>query len=324
VRVHEAILARQKLPRRLVTKRIWTSGSRHRGVRALSRAQRHGNPQVLPARLAQGTEEALLWSAWTSPEALEIRRRGRSRAAVLERLYGGLPGRDRATAAKHAPWYVVPADNKCSRGSSSPPRSSRRWRKLDLAYPKIDAATEIGTHRGARGAPEGKVAAPGPPPGHALARGQEPVASVVVPLWCTAPSSAPLSAPVECPRLRRPPRSDPMTDLGKQLSRTPRPVRQDRAALPEARANRAAAVHRARAERLREARRRPRVQADVPWDIWTDWSRYAVDVAQRSTLFWTRSGSAATSISSTRGPASRRCCTSITRSCSTRAPLTSR
>ena len=47
----------------------------------------------------------------------------------------------RATAAKHAPWYVVPADNKWFTRLVVAAAVVEALGKLDLAYPRIDAAT---------------------------------------------------------------------------------------------------------------------------------------------------------------------------------------
>jgi hypothetical protein len=48
----------------------------------------------------------------------------------------------RATAAKHAPWYVVPADNKWFTRLVVAAAIVEALEKLDLEYPQIDAATK--------------------------------------------------------------------------------------------------------------------------------------------------------------------------------------
>ena len=45
-----------------------------------------------------------------------------------------------ATASKHAPWYVVPADNKWFSRLLVAAAIVEAMASLDLAYPKIDAA----------------------------------------------------------------------------------------------------------------------------------------------------------------------------------------
>jgi polyphosphate kinase 2 (PPK2 family) len=46
----------------------------------------------------------------------------------------------RSTASKHAPWYVVPADNKWFTRLVVAAAIVEALEKLDLAYPKVDAA----------------------------------------------------------------------------------------------------------------------------------------------------------------------------------------
>ncbi len=77
-----------------------------------------------------------------------------------------------------------------------------------------------------------------------------------------------------------------MTDLGKQLSRTHdlsgkvAQLFQKRAQTAQQRFSER--VQNAYAKHIADLVSKPM----SPWDIWTDWSRYAVDFAQRSTLFW--------------------------------------
>ena len=47
----------------------------------------------------------------------------------------------RATATKHAPWYVVPADNKWYTRLVVAAAIVEAMERLDLAYPVIDAST---------------------------------------------------------------------------------------------------------------------------------------------------------------------------------------
>ena len=46
----------------------------------------------------------------------------------------------RATASKHAPWFVVPADNKWFTRLVVAAAIVEALENLDLAYPKVDAA----------------------------------------------------------------------------------------------------------------------------------------------------------------------------------------
>ena len=46
----------------------------------------------------------------------------------------------RATAARHAPWYVVPADNKWFTRLVVVGAIVHALERMDLAYPQVDAA----------------------------------------------------------------------------------------------------------------------------------------------------------------------------------------
>ena len=73
VRVHQEYLARQKLPPALVTRSIWQD--RYEDIaqrRAVPRAQRRPDPQVLPARLEEGAEEALPRASRQPRQELEV------------------------------------------------------------------------------------------------------------------------------------------------------------------------------------------------------------------------------------------------------------
>jgi pimeloyl-ACP methyl ester carboxylesterase len=77
-----------------------------------------------------------------------------------------------------------------------------------------------------------------------------------------------------------------MPDPGRQLART-YDISTKVARLFQARAKRAQErfaerVQKAYGEYVAELTERP----TTPWDIWTDWYRYSVDLAQRSVLFW--------------------------------------
>ncbi len=46
----------------------------------------------------------------------------------------------RNTATKHAPWYVIPADNKWFTHLTVSAAIAQTLEELDLSYPKVDAA----------------------------------------------------------------------------------------------------------------------------------------------------------------------------------------
>ena len=113
VRVHKAILERQKLPKRLVTKKIWKE--RFEDIRAF---------EIYMARQGYIILKFFLHVSKKEQKERFLARLDRpeknwkfSKADVEERRHWGDYQRAyqdliRGTAAPHAPWYVVPADRK--------------------------------------------------------------------------------------------------------------------------------------------------------------------------------------------------------------------
>ena len=100
--------------RRSSTKRIWKE--RYEDIAAYERyLARNGvaDPEVLPARLEGRAEEALPRADRRAREELEVlaRRTSKERAHWKEYM-AAYEDMIRATAAPHAPWFVVPADKK--------------------------------------------------------------------------------------------------------------------------------------------------------------------------------------------------------------------
>jgi PPK2 family polyphosphate:nucleotide phosphotransferase len=143
VRVHEAILARQKVPRRLVTKRIWDE--RLEDIAAFERYLARNGTVILKFFLHVSRKE----QKKRFMERLDQPEKHWKFAAgdVHERQYwddymAAYEDAIRATAAKHAPWFVVPADNKWFTRLVVAAAIVEALEGLDLAYPKIDAATK--------------------------------------------------------------------------------------------------------------------------------------------------------------------------------------
>jgi polyphosphate kinase 2 (PPK2 family) len=141
VRVHEAILARQKLPPELVTKRIWDE--RLEDIAAFERYLARNGTVILKFFLHVSRKE----QKERFMERLDQPEKNWKFAAgdVHERRYwddymAAYEEAIRATAAKHAPWYVVPADNKWFTRLVVAAAIVEALEKLDLEYPKIDAA----------------------------------------------------------------------------------------------------------------------------------------------------------------------------------------
>jgi len=141
VRVHAEILKRQKLPSPLVGKRIWDE-----------RLADIANFEDYLTR--QGTK-ILKFFLYVSRKEQKKRFLDRldepeknwkfSASDVQERKFWGdymhaFEEAIRATASKHAPWFVVPADNKWFTRLVVAAAIVDAMESLGLAYPKVDAA----------------------------------------------------------------------------------------------------------------------------------------------------------------------------------------
>jgi PPK2 family polyphosphate:nucleotide phosphotransferase len=141
VRVHEEYLARQKLPRQVVGKRIWKE--RCEDIAALERYLARNGYLILKFFLNVSREEQ--------------KRRFLARLDEAEKHWKFEPGdvRERAhwdaymaayedairrTAAPHAPWYVVPADAKWFMRLVVAVAIVESMDRLGLAYPPVDEA----------------------------------------------------------------------------------------------------------------------------------------------------------------------------------------
>ena len=140
VRVHEEIFQRQKLPPRLVNKRVWEERlsdiaqfedylSRQGTIvlKFFLHVSRKEQKRRFLERLDRPDKH---WKFATS----DVRERqfwGDYMQAFEETI--------RATASKHAPWYVVPADNKWFTRLLVAAAIVQAIEKLDLDYPTVDA-----------------------------------------------------------------------------------------------------------------------------------------------------------------------------------------
>jgi PPK2 family polyphosphate:nucleotide phosphotransferase len=137
VRVHEEILAAQKLPAPLVTRRIWQE--RHESIAGLERHLARNGTLVLKfflhvskaeqrrRLLARLEDPAKHWKF--SPTDLAERARWDAYMTAYEETI-------RATAAPHAPWYVIPADNKWFTRLAVAAAIIDALEGLDLAFPQ--------------------------------------------------------------------------------------------------------------------------------------------------------------------------------------------
>ena len=139
VRVHEGLLAKQKMPRELVTKDIWNE--RYRDIRAWERYLENNGVVVRKFFLHVSRKEqkrrfleridnsAKNWKF----SAADAQERGfwKDYMAAYEDMI-------RNTATKRSPWYVVPADNKWFTRIVVASAVVDTLSSLGLKYPKVD------------------------------------------------------------------------------------------------------------------------------------------------------------------------------------------
>ena len=138
VRVHPEILAAQKLPPELVTKRIWQE--RYEDIADVERYLARNGTAIRKFFLHVSKEEQKkrFLARLDEPEkhwkfaAADVRERKHwdDYMAAYEDMI-------RATAAPHAPWYVVPADNKWFSRLVVAAAVVETLEGLELQYPKV-------------------------------------------------------------------------------------------------------------------------------------------------------------------------------------------
>lgn len=139
VRVHPSLLEEQKLPPRLVTKHIWDE--RYEDTNAFERYLTHEGVVIRKFFLYVSKEE----QRRRFLERLEDSRKNWkfSMSDVKERNFWDdyMEAYETAiqqTATKHAPWYVVPADNKWFTRNVVAAAIVETLHGLDLAFPDVD------------------------------------------------------------------------------------------------------------------------------------------------------------------------------------------
>jgi len=138
VRVHPEILAAQKLPPELVTRRIWEERYEDIGnfERYLSRQGTvirkfflHVSKEEQKKRFLARLDEPEKHWKFSAADVRERQYRDEYMAAYEKMI--------RATATPHAPWYVVPADNKWFTRLVVAAAVVKTMDDLDLHYPKV-------------------------------------------------------------------------------------------------------------------------------------------------------------------------------------------
>jgi len=139
VRVHPGFLAGQKLPAELVGKRIWEE--RYQDINSFERYLARNGTVIRKffLHVSKKEQKKRFLERLDEPEkhwkfsAADVRERGHwgEYMAAYEDMI-------RATAAPHAPWYVVPADNKWFTRLVVASAVVDALEGLDLRYPEVD------------------------------------------------------------------------------------------------------------------------------------------------------------------------------------------
>jgi PPK2 family polyphosphate:nucleotide phosphotransferase len=139
VRVHPEYLVAQKLPPELVGKRIWEE--RYRDINNFERYLARNGTVIRKffLHVSKAEQRKRFLERLTEPEkhwkfsAADVRER-----AHWDKYMEAYEDMIRATATPHAPWYVVPADNKWFTRLVVAAAVVEALESLDLRYPKVD------------------------------------------------------------------------------------------------------------------------------------------------------------------------------------------
>ena len=138
VRVHPEILAAQKLPPELVTKRFWEE--RYEDIANIERYLARNGTVIRKffLHVSKAEQKKRFLARLDEPEkhwkfaAADVKERGH-----WDDYMEAYENMIRATAAPHAPWYVVPADNKWFTRLVVAAAVVETLDGLDLRYPKV-------------------------------------------------------------------------------------------------------------------------------------------------------------------------------------------
>ena len=141
VKVHQELLAKQKLPPSLVTRDIWNE--RYEDIANFERYLTRNGVRVLKffLHVSKAEQKRRFIDRYDTPE----KNWKLTAADVAERQHwdeyqDAYEQAIRHTSSKHAPWYVVPADNKWFTRMVVAAAVVKEIAGLNLHYPVIDAA----------------------------------------------------------------------------------------------------------------------------------------------------------------------------------------
>jgi PPK2 family polyphosphate:nucleotide phosphotransferase len=139
VRVHQEYLAAQKLPPKLVTKKIWKE--RFQDIRNFERYLIHNGVVVRKFFLHVSKEEQkrrFLERIENPEKNWKFSATDAKERAFWDQYMKAYEETIRNTATKDAPWYVIPADNKWFTRLAIAAALITALDSLDLEYPKVD------------------------------------------------------------------------------------------------------------------------------------------------------------------------------------------
>jgi PPK2 family polyphosphate:nucleotide phosphotransferase len=141
VRVHEEYLRNQRLPPELITKKVWAQ--RFEDIRNVERYLSRNGYLILKffLHVSKKEQKKRFLERLDEPE----KNWKFSATDAKERQYWdaymkAYEDMIRNTATEHAPWYVVPADNKWFTRMVVSAAIVERMESLELKYPKVDEA----------------------------------------------------------------------------------------------------------------------------------------------------------------------------------------
>ena len=139
VRVHEEILGAQHLPKELIGKDIWAN--RYEDINNFEKYLAHNGVIVVKffLHLSKGEQKKRFLERLEMPEKnwkfslADVKER--SCWKDYQKAYEGMI---QNTASKHAPWYVIPADNKWFTRLAVASAAIEALNSLDLQFPEVD------------------------------------------------------------------------------------------------------------------------------------------------------------------------------------------
>jgi PPK2 family polyphosphate:nucleotide phosphotransferase len=141
VRVHPELLERQRIPKELVGKEIWKE--RFKSIRKFERHLARNGTVVLKFFLHVSKEEQrhrFLARLEQPAKRWKFSMGDVAERKLWDKYMAAYDDMVRATSRPHAPWYVVPADNKPFARLIVAKAMVEALERLDLKFPKVDPA----------------------------------------------------------------------------------------------------------------------------------------------------------------------------------------